>query len=410
MKETNLNTKPQEQKFKAELVAPAGDIERFDVALTFGADSIYLAGKNFGLRAGCDNFSFDELKAATLKAHLVGKNVFVTLNIFPFDDDFSPIEKFVEYLLSVHVDGVIVSDIGLIGFLSKRFPTLKIHVSTQANVINAATAKHYADMGVKRIVLGRELNLTRVRKIRDSLPDNVMLEAFVHGAMCMSYSGRCLLSSYFTKRSANRGECTQSCRWEYDLIEKSRGDTLTIDENKYGTAILSSKDLNMLAHLPDLADAGIGAFKIEGRTKSAYYVGCVVNAYRRAIDFFINGGKVLPRDIENEVEKTSNRGFFTGFYYDEKIEPSTSLREGYKFCAIAVSKEAGGTLVQMRNRFKSGDVLEVLSPTEIHNSTVTIGEMTDENNNVIEDIKLVGQRVLLKDIYLQPNDILRRPM
>lgn len=394
---------------RIELVAPAGDIEKMAFALSYGADAVYMSGRNFGLRAAADNFSYDELKAAALRTHLDCKKAYVALNIYPYDEDFNGIHEFIEYLLSIHIDGVIVSDLGLIEYIAKHFPKLNIHVSTQANVINSYTAKAYSELGVKRIVLGRELNLTRIKKIRDSIPGDMVLEAFVHGAMCLSYSGRCVLSGYFNGKSANRGECTQPCRWEYELVEKQRGEPLDIVEDSRGTYIMSSRDLNCLAFLPKLIDAGIEAFKIEGRTKSVYYVSNTVNVYRRALDAIQNGMPV-PHFLTSELKKTSNRGYTTGFYLDEPLVPAGKLVSGADFVATVIEDTQAGAIVEMRNRFMSGDILEILSPTDSINDTFEVGVIEDEDGNKITDVKDVKSRVILVGIHLRPFDILRKPI
>lgn len=390
-----------------QLVAPAGDIEKMEFALNYGADAIYMSGQNFGLRAAADNFSYDELKAAALRTHIEGKKVFVALNIYPYDDDFCGIHEFIEYLLSIHIDGVIVSDLGLIEYVRKNFPKLNVHVSTQANVINSYTANAFAELGVKRIVLGRELNLTRIRKLRDSIPDEIALEAFVHGAMCLSYSGRCVLSGYFNSKSANRGECTQPCRWEYELVEKQRGEVLDISEDARGTYIMSSRDLNCLKFLPKMIDAGIEAFKIEGRTKSVYYVSNTVNVYRRAFDAILADAPV-PNYLDAELLKTSNRGYTTGFYLDEPLLPAGKLISGSDFVATVIEDTPSGAIVEMRNRFKSGDKLEILSPSDALNDTFKVGKIMNEDGEAITDVKDVKSRVILVGVHLSPFDILRK--
>lgn len=270
---------------KIELLAPAGDIDKLDFALEYGADAVYLSGKRLGMRAACKNFDYDDLKTASLAAHSRKKKFYVTLNIFPDDDDFAGVEEYVDYLQSIHADGLIVSDLGLIRYLSDTGNRIPVHVSTQANVTNSRTARVYADMGVKRIVLARELDLRQIRVIRDALPPEIELEAFVHGAMCVSYSGRCLLSSYLTGRSANRGECNQACRMVF--TPECGGDIEMVQDD--GTFVFGGNDLNMIEHLREVADAGVTSFKIEGRMKSEYYVACVTNAYRHALDDMLRG-------------------------------------------------------------------------------------------------------------------------
>lgn len=399
---------------KIELLAPAGNMERLKTAFHFNADAVYLAGKNFGLRAFSDNFTYEELKAAIDFTHALNKRAYVTLNIFAFDDDIERLKEYIQFLESIKADAVIVSDLGVFDTVKKTAPSLEIHISTQSNTMNAAAAKVWAQMGAERIVLARELNLTQIRKIRDSLPDEIVLEAFVHGAMCISYSGRCLLSNYLSNRPSNRGECAQSCRWEYTITEKTRrGEEFEISEDNRGTYILNSKDLNMLAHIDKLADAGIESFKIEGRVKTAYYVANTVNAYRRAIDLYYKDRAQfsLPQSLAGELYKSSHRQYTTGFYFNEKDTQclSTSKPEGeYKFCAVVIKKEKDGFWIEQRNRFKSTDTLEILSPSETFNKTIVSEIMLDEEGRPVTDALLVQQKLFIKSgIDLKPGDILR---
>ncbi|MCH5351671.1 MAG: U32 family peptidase [Clostridiales bacterium] len=390
---------------KIELLAPAGDLAKLDVALEYGADAVYLSGKRLGMRAACKNFDYEELKAASLRAHLSGAKFYVTLNIFPNDDDISFVPEYLDYLHSIHTDGIIVSDLGLIKKAISLQPSLPVHVSTQANVLNSDTARFYADMGVKRIVLARELSLGQIRRIRDALPDDVELEAFVHGAMCISYSGRCLLSAYMSGRSANRGECNQACRMFF--TPENRVEPFEFVEDD-GTYIFGGNDLNMINHLSDVIDAGISSLKIEGRVKSEYYVGCVVNAYRKALNALYTG-ETLSDDIITEVEKAPNRGFNTGFYYGQPERSATTV-PFYDFCGLVRKTSKAGTVVEMRNRFKTGDKLEVLSPdSKYHNSVITIPVMLDEEGNELTDAKVTRQLVTMPGVFLPPLSMLRRP-
>ena len=387
-----------------ELVAPAGDMRKLDVAFEYGADSVYLAGKSFGMRAACKNFDYDDLKAASLAAHSRHKKFFVTLNIFPYDEDLDKVEEYIDYLQSLHVDGVIVSDLGLMNRILKKHLNLRVHVSTQANVLNSDTARFYADMGVKRIVLARELSLTQIRRIRDSLPDTVTLEAFVHGAMCISYSGRCLLSGYLSGRSANRGECNQTCRMLF-TPEKSVEPLEFIEDD--GTYVFGGNDLNMIEHLKELSDAGVGAFKIEGRVKSEYYTACVVNAYRKAIDA-LKKGKPVKKTYIDETAKAPNRGFNTGFYFGQP-QHTTATSPYYEFCGVVLENTPEGAIVEMRNRFKTGEVLEVLSHSDEYlNKQITVPNMQNENGETVVDARRVCERVLLCGVRLPELSMLRR--
>ena len=388
-----------------ELLAPAGTMLKLKTAFRFGADAVYFAGKKFGLRAFAGNFEESEIEDAVKYAHSIGKKVYITVNILAHEADFDGLEEYIKYLAACKVDAVIVADVGIIKLIREVAPNLEIHVSTQANVTNSYSAKFFADMGVKRIVLARELSLEEIKKIRQNIPDNIELEAFVHGAMCISYSGRCLLSNYFTGRDSNRGACVQACRWEYSITEKSRqGEQFPIEEDARGTYILNSKDLCMLKHISELEKAGVTSFKIEGRMKSEYYVACVVNAYRRALD-----GEEI--DI-SEVEKTSHRKFTTGFYFGERNKEcyeSSSPVQTHEFVAI-VTEDARNGYVQLeqRNRFRLGDELEVLSPDENFNKTFIVTEIRNENGESVEDAKKVQEKLYIKtDLSLKQGDILR---
>ncbi|MDE7464419.1 MAG: U32 family peptidase [Clostridiales bacterium] len=388
---------------RVELLAPAGDMKRLDVALGYGADAVYLSGKALGMRAACKNFDRDELKTAAEMAHARGKRLYVTLNIFPYDDDLKDVDGYLEYLERINTDGVIVSDLGLIRRIVKR-TSLPVHVSTQANVLNADTASVYADMGVKRIVLARELSLERINEIRKRLTDAVELECFVHGAMCISYSGRCLISAYLTGRSANRGECNQACRMRF--TPEAGAEALEFVEDD-GTYIFGGNDLNMIEHLDKLKAAGVSSFKIEGRVKSEYYVGCVVNAYRKALDA-VESGKQVPPEIIQELAKAPNRGFNTGFYFGQPV-PSPTVTEYYDFCGMVVDNTDNGAVVEMRNRFKTGDTLEVLSPDlKYLNKQIIVPDMTDEKGNATDDAKVPVAKYTLRGIGLPPMSMLRR--
>ena len=387
-----------------ELLAPAGTFLKLKTAFKFGADAVYFAGKKFGLRAFAGNFEDDEIEKAVNYAHSLNKKVYITVNILAHEADFDGLKEYIEYLDKIGVDAVIVADVGIIKLIRDVAPNLDIHVSTQANVTNSYSAKFFQDMGVKRIVLARELSIEEIKKIHEAVPD-MELEAFVHGAMCISYSGRCLLSNYFTGRDSNRGACVQACRWEYTITEKSRqGQQFPIEEDERGTYILNSKDLCMIKHLKELEEAGVCSFKIEGRMKSEYYVACTVNAYRRAI----NGEDV---DI-SELEKSSHRLFTTGFYFGEKDKEcftSSSPVQTHEFMALVLEDAKDGYVkIEQRNRFKVGDTLEVLSPDENFNKKIKVTEIKNLKGELIDDAKKVQEVLLLKtDLHLKEGDILR---
>ena len=396
-----------------ELLAPAGNREKLLCALHFGADAIYLAGKSYGLRAQADNFDYEGLREAAQLIHAQGKKMYVTVNIFAHNRDFDGLADYLKYLESIGTDALIVSDPGIINLIKKE-TKLNIHLSTQANTTNKYSAAFWVDMRVKRIVLARELSLVEIKEIRDYLPPEIELEAFVHGAMCISYSGRCLLSDFTTGRHGNHGECAQSCRWEYAISERSRnGEYFPIGEDGRGTYILNSKDLNMAPYIKELIGAGIESLKIEGRVKSPYYVAGVVNAYRRAIDEYMRKGEnfVLPPHIANELELLSHRRYSTGFYFGEKGEQcydTSKPEQKGVFAAIVIGSAEGGFVVEMRNRFKVGDNLEVMSPDDNNGKTIKIVEMRDEEGNEVLDANKVQQKIFIKsDVALKPHDVLR---
>ena len=390
-----------------ELLAPAGNFDKLVTAVHFGADAVYFSGKQFGLRAFAGNFDDQEIIKAINFLHEHGKKGYVTLNIVAKDSDFVGLDEYLKLLIDAKVDGLIVSDVGLIYYVRKNFPSLNVHVSTQANVNNSQSAKFFADLGCTRIVLARELSLNDIKKMHETLGDSVELEAFVHGAMCISYSGRCLLSNYLTGRDSNRGACVQACRWKYYIREENRTDELPIEEDERGTYILNSKDMCLIDHLQELKDAGIVSLKIEGRMKSDYYVASVVNAYRRALDGYKDYDV-----LHNELEKTSHRRYTTGFYFgaDDKeyLEDSMPVQT-YVFIAKVVEDALGGFVkVEMRNRFKVGDTLEILSADENFLKTIKIEKIIDSKGEEIDDAKRVQEIVTINCPYsLKKGDILR---
>ena len=390
-----------------ELLAPAGNFDKLVTAVHYGADAVYFSGKKFGLRAFAGNFDEDEIFKAMDYLHERGKKGYVTLNIVAKDEDFVGLDDYLKLLIDAKVDGLIVSDVGLIYYIRKNFPSLNVHVSTQANVNNSQSAKFFADLGCTRIVLARELSLEDIKKMHQTLGDKIELEAFVHGAMCISYSGRCLLSNYLTGRDSNRGACVQACRWKYYIREENRQDELPIEEDERGTYILNSKDMCLIDHLKELEEAGIASLKIEGRMKSDYYVASVVNAYRRALDGFSDYDV-----LHNELEKTSHRRYTTGFYFgaeDKEYLESSMPVQTYVFIAKVVEDAKDEQVkVEMRNRFRVGDILEVLSPDGNFLKTITISKIIDSKGEEIEDAKRVQEIVTINCPYsLKAGDILR---
>lgn len=347
-----------------ELLSPAGNRERLEYALAYGADAVYMAGSRYSLRAFADNFEPDELKNALEFVHSKGKKAYITVNIYAHNSDIDGMEDYFRFLYDIGADAVLVSDLGVLEAAKKGAPELPVHISTQANVTNYAAARFFCNAGAERIVLARELSIEEIALIHQKVPQ-AELEAFVHGAACISYSGRCLLSDYLTGRSANQGKCAQPCRWGYELVPQGRADSFPIAQDERGTYILNSKDLCMIDHLGELADAGVTSFKIEGRMKTAYYTAAVTNAYRRATDRLEAGLEPDPA-LKEELAKAANREFTTGFYFGpvqqgQRYE-SSKCRQSHEFSAVVLSSNGEYLTLEQRNRFRVGDVLEVLSP------------------------------------------------
>jgi len=349
---------------KLELLSPAGDRERLEMAVLYGADAVYLAGQRYGMRASAGNFSEEELVKAVEFAHDRGVTVYVTCNTLPREDELTALPEYLEFLQHAGVDALIIADLGVLELAKKHAPKLKKHVSTQLGVINSATANALFALGADTVVLARETPLEDIRKIRANTPPELRLEAFVHGAMCVSFSGRCLLSNYMTERDANRGQCAQPCRWRYHLVEETRpGEFFEITEDK-GTFILNSRDMCMIEHLAELADAGVCSFKIEGRMKSAYYVAAVTKAYREALDAF-KEGRPLDKVWLDEVNKVSHRPYTTGFYFDQPGQHYAQSSYFAEADIVAVVEECdaeGNAVLSQRNKFFRGDTLELLTP------------------------------------------------
>lgn len=400
---------------KVELLAPAGNLEKLKIAFHYGADAVYLAGQAFGLRAFAGNFTLEEMAAGIKIAHDLGKKVYVTVNIFAHNYDLPQLPSYLQELQALEVDGIIVSDPGVLWQAKKYAPSIPIHLSTQANTTNWASCQFWAEQGVERIVLARELSLKEIAEIKSRVP--IELEAFVHGAMCISYSGRCMLSSFFTGRSANRGSCTHPCRWKYFLVEEKRpGEYLPIEEDARGTYIFNSKDLCMLAHIPDLIQAGISSFKIEGRMKSIHYVATVTKAYRQAIDAYYHDPETYEFQHKwlEEVKKVSEREYTTGFYFENPDSQAynysaTKLPRPYNFVGLVLDydEEKKLALVEQRNRFVVGDFIEVLSP-QGDNKHFTVTEMFDAEGQPISAAPHPQQKVFLRtDFPLEPYSLLR---
>jgi len=365
-----------------ELLAPAGDLERLNTALRFGADAVFVGGPKMQLRAGSVGFTMDDLQQAAKTVHAQGKKLYVTVNAFARNEDVDAAGDYSQALQALGADAVIVADLGMIRAIRSAAPDLPVHVSTQANCLNYGAAMAYYDMGVKRIVLGREMSLKQIRDLRSRIPDDLELEAFVHGAMCMSYSGRCMISAYLTGRSANRGACTQSCRWKYHLMEESRpGEYFPVEEDEEGTTIFSSFDMNCLDFLDQIMDAGVVSFKLEGRMKSPFYVATVTNAYRKRIDGILNGtaNKDQIEMLQRELRAASHRPYASGFYFGEmkRHAPDDGVYlQDTNFVGVVKDVQDGRIAVEVRNRIFEGDRIEILSPKSLGESFIA-REMTD---------------------------------
>ena len=395
-----------------ELLAPAGDKDKLIMAIEYGADAVYLASTRFGLRTFAGNFDLESLKWAVEYAHERNVKVYVTVNIIPHESDLEDLPQYISFLDSIHVDALICADLGVISIVRRIAPNMPIHVSTQANITNSESAKVFISMGVKRLILAREMTLEEIKRLRNNIPEDIELEAFVHGAMCISYSGRCLLSNFFTNRDANRGSCVQACRWEYAIREINKDHEYPIEEDERGTYILNSKDLCMIEHLDKLKAVGVDSVKIEGRMKTEYYVANIVNAYRMAIDYLNTHEEFnLPEEIKNEVYKSSHRDYSYGFYFgDPKQNLETSLPVSeYDFVAVVLEDSTNGwTKVEMRNRFNIDSSLELLSKTK-NNVIINIEKIKDLAGCELSECKIPRQQVYIKcNQDLKKYEILRR--
>lgn len=374
---------------KPEVLAPAGDMERLKAALLYGADAVYLAAQQFGMRTAPSNFSPEELKEGVALAHAQGARVYLTCNTTPRNHEVSQLADFLRQVAAAGVDALIVADPGVLMTAKQVAPQMELHASTQVGVTNYLSAQSLYQMGVKRVVLARELSLEEIAEIRANTPADLELEAFVHGAMCMSYSGRCLLSSYLTGRDGNHGDCAQPCRWKYELIEPGRPNRpLTVEEQGEGTYLFNANDLCMIEHIPALCRAGITSFKLEGRAKAAYYVAGVTNAYRQGVDSFFASGCDpdwrLPEWLAREPYTVSHRPYGTGFYFGQPSQNTVTggyIRD-YQAAAVVTGYVDGTLIVSQRNRFFEGDVLETLVPGE-QPETVLARNLRDENGEPI---------------------------
>lgn len=402
-----------------ELLSPAGNFEKMKAAFLYGADAVYLSYERFGMRAAADNFTLEELKEALLYAHSRGKKIYLTLNTLPRENEYPELERFIKTLSEMDdkIDAAIVADAGVFALIKRVFPSLEIHISTQAGIVSSADCLFWYNLGAKRAVLARELSLEEIKMIKKNIPEDMELEVFVHGSMCISFSGRCLLSNNLVSRDANRGMCAQPCRWNYTIREEKRQDTaFPIEEEKEGTYIMSSKDMCMVEYMSDLIRAGITSFKIEGRMKSAYYAAVVTNAYRAAIDGYMKDGDsfVLDKRWTGELESVSHREYCTGYFFDDPMKnaqtctmPGYMREKAYLAVAIEDDKEKGLSLFIQRNKLCVGDKAELISPGKFGRA-FEISEMYDENMNAIESAPHPFMKFYIKVPFeVREGDILR---
>ena len=398
-----------------ELLCPAGDMECLRAALRFGADAVYVGGPQLQLRAANAGFSMDALAQAVKETHALGRRLYVTVNAFPTNDELEALGDYAQGLFALGVDAAIVADLGAVAVMCKAAPNLPIHISTQANCLNWAAATAWYELGASRVVLAREMTLEQIGQLRAHTPAALELEAFVHGAMCMAWSGRCMISAYLTGRSANRGGCTQSCRWRYHLVEEKRpGEFFPVEEDDRGTTILSSHDLNCLDFLDQIAAAGVTSFKIEGRMKSPYYVATVTNAYRQRLDGLANGpaSSEFLALLQRELDAVSHRTYASGFYFGQmrRHAPDDGVyRQDCVFAGVVMERlDSGRVRIQLRNPIRRGDVLEVLSPGSLGRTLLAEGLTTPDGRALAQ----VVEPMVLFDMDAPPElaagDMLRK--
>lgn len=402
---------------KPELLIPASSLEVLKTAVIFGADAVYIGGEAFGLRAKAKNFSMEDMKEGIEFAHEHQVKVYVTANILAHNEDLDGARTYFEELKEIGSDALIISDPGIFSIAKEVFPDMEIHISTQANNTNYQTFRFWYDLGAKRVVTARELSLQEIRDIRAHIPDDMEIETFIHGAMCISYSGRCLLSSFMAGRDANRGACTHPCRWKYVLMEESRpGQYMPVYENERGTYIFNSKDLCMIEHIPELMESGIDSFKVEGRMKTALYVAAVARTYRMAIDDYLKSPDYYQSRIpyyKEEIAKCTYRQYTTGFFFgkpDEttQIYDSNTYCKGYTYLGIVGEEKSGTYRLEQRNKFSVGETIEVMKPNG-ENISVVVRSIRDEEGNPMESAPHPKQVIYIDlGISLDPYDILRR--
>lgn len=381
---------------RPEILSPAGNFEKMKAAILYGADAVYLAGEIFGMRAAADNFSLTELAEACKYAHERGVRVYLTVNTMPRENEYPLLEEYFASLKNINIDAMIIADVGVLMLAKKMLPGVEIHISTQANSVSAAACRAWYELGAKRVVLARELTIDEIKAIKANIPEDLELECFVHGSMCVSYSGRCLLSNHIVGRDANRGMCAQPCRWNYtarsyEITEEKRPDIrMPVEEVGGETFIMSSRDTCMIEHIPELIEAGIDSFKIEGRMKSAYYTAVVTNTYKMAFDSYFSGNYKYDPNWYRELESVSHRDYHTGYYYDDShIDANVTATPGYirekAYLAVVVeyNSETGEAVLTQRNKMCYGDSIELLTPGKC-GVPLTVGELFDEGHAPIE--------------------------
>ena len=397
-------------KTKPELLAPAGDLEKLKIAVLYGADAVYIGGEAYSLRAKAKNFNHETMAEGIRFAHEHGAKVYVTANIFAHNADFEGMAEYFKEIYELGADAVLISDLGVFAVAKEAAPDLEIHVSTQANNTNYQSARMWYRLGARRVVVARELSLREIREIRENIPEDMEIEAFVHGAMCISYSGRCLLSNYLSGRDSNKGACAHPCRWKYHLVEETRpGEYMPVEENERGTYIYNSKDLCMIDHIPDLIDAGVVSLKIEGRMKTPFYVGTVIKAYRRAIDDYFQDPELYEKNREyylEEVSKASHRDYTTAFYYgkpdgNQQVYTNNSYIRPFDFIGVVMedSDEDGYAWIEQRNKFSIGEEIEVM-PAKGESFSMTVTEIWNEEGEAAESAPHPQQRLRVK--FTQP--------
>lgn len=395
---------------KCELLAPAGNLYKLKIAVKYGADAVYIGGEAFSLRVAADNFTKEEMIEGINYAHEHGCKVYITANIIARNYDLPQMREYFKEIYSMGADAVIISDLGAFMICREVAPNLEIHVSTQANNTNYETVKAWYNLGAKRVVLAREMSIKEVKEIRDNIPADCELEAFVHGAMCISYSGRCLLSNYMTHRDSNRGACAHPCRWNYSLMEEKReGEYFPVYENERGTFIMNSKDLCMIDHVKELVEAGVYSFKIEGRVKTEYYVATVIGAYRRAIDDYYNGKDYNPEHFE-EICKVSHRDYYSGFFFGLPAEGaqvfgSNSYIRDWDLVGVVreYDEKTGIARVEQRNRFFKGDEVEIMRPMDT-SFAQTVDGLWDDKKEEIDVANHAAATIYVKLDYPAPPD------